>query len=489
MSFDPYPVYPYDPDPVVNAAWNAAGRWAIRMAELCQCVCPPPAIRVGYSQRINVGDGFSDWEAYVYDTVGTGVAFNTDISLGGEEVQVRARIEITGNGREGVVRYRQVTSHDEGSGFDLNTVYAVGVVQNILIPPTSDVLIVDYEFVACAVGETAIIVGAPARLSGSIGGFRQKAFLKKRGFHQYTSNSPAAVQVYRKETVSGASDPGCALPPPKGRVSRTYSGLQEYNPVAGSAINDWIDDPAGVYNSTLSSNLVDDKHASTPFEKPDQTVDFGVVTYPSPTVKEMIENFDCSGPVAKLLQLTLTNLYATSDLTGAVDAALDAQAALGYSFNLSESDVLPVSVHRQFLSVGEVRYERVRTTQISAGVALGDTGVFIGAGGDFLVTLTCEVVRQTLSPGGGPAAVSTMTFHAKLIGNTGIGPTGAGGRPAHGPDPALGEEVIPPLDNPWEATDFDDSQVYIRNLKIKPHSMISGPIFVEDTSVIDEGYD
>lgn len=462
------------------------GEWTKETEEKCECKCPAPTVRVGYSQRTRAipsegegaggDDDFSPWSDY--DFTNRIAAFNG--GPGSFETQVRVQIEIQGNKRKGVVRYRQITSSQIGD--PPQTQYLVGETSVITIPETEELIVIGYVFVPCTEGQSAVLVGAPARALGGLSAASQHSVCTKHGFTEYWGNSEAAVAIYRQEAVNSGGDPGC---PTSGRPLKTYSGIQHFKPTTASADNGWLADPGGEYETTLSADLVAAKYASTPFGQPNVTVDFGSQSYPSKTVKNEIENFDCGGVKSKTLSLLLTDFYKTSELVRAVTDALDTQQGLGFGFTVEEGS----TVHRDRLTPGETTYDKIRTTQLAAfvfGVVAGEPGsggpdsVFADQGNAIDITVSCDVTTRFFS---GSQSADRRVFKARIYALDAA--TGPDGRSANGDG-----IPIPPTLNPFESDGFANAEVVFTNIVIKPHALLSHlALFVEPTSVIDEGVD
>lgn len=453
----------------------SAGTWEMTIPP-CDCSCPSPSVRVGYSERVDVGSGFTDWSDYDYSNVLTQA--NTDPANGGTEIQVRVRFEVTNpNGLPGVIRWRQVDSFS-GGGIPPETVYNVGATQVWIIPTVAGISTQDYEFTRSAIGFSASLIGAPARANLTIIGQTQSASLSKKGFTRYLPDG-LTVHIYKGEAVTAGGDPGC---PANSRPPRVYSGAQSYTPGTASEATDWITDPAGIFTDTRSPNLIEDKAASTPFGQVNKTVEFGIVSYSGVTVKTMSEQYACGpNPQAKTLSLDLSAPYSTDDLTGAVDAALDTQEGLG-------ANVFAVNgtcVHRQFLASDETFYSRVRTTSIRA---IATPQECLATRGDAIdLHVSCIVLARSLTL---PATVSRTpkTFTARLYADGYL--TGPFGRGSHQPDPTTGETDVPPEVNPWEDPAFDGMEILLIAIKVKPHVlMVTEVPFAELTSVLAEGVD
>lgn len=469
----------YAPPALIVRDPTAGGAWTRTLDGSCVCACPAPTLALTFSTRTRVFDSgagasgpFGDWSAYGPGGIGTFVAINTDPDSGGAETQVRVRIVVAGNGRAGVVRYRQLFAEDSGSGPGAHTVITPGALQTLMVPGGGAT--VDFTFAPCAIGQSSILSGPPG--GGTVGGVellnlvRQSAYLRKHGWQDYTGD--ASVKIYREELVNAGGDPGCG----GGRPARTYSGHQVFEAVAADPSNNYTADPTGQYVSTLSDDLAEDRHASTRFDQPSTTVEFGTVTHPDPTSKLMVEEYACgAGTVSKSLELVLASEYPTADLQAAVAAALAAQVTHGVS--VAPQD--PRVVHREWLSPCEVHCERVHTHQVSGSAGPFDA-VLGGPGQTLTVTLSCEVVTRGLDPGAA-TATSTLNLSARVQASGAL-LVGPAGRTAVAPD-----LPIDPLEDLWSVP---QTEVLIRQVRIKPHKLLAVAMpYVEDPAVIGVGVD
>lgn len=451
------------------------GTWP-ETSDKCPCECPLAPVEVGYSERVDVGSGFGDWSDYDFTNIL--VASNSDPSMGGAETQVRVKIRITCNGVAAVVRFRQVNSFEDDFG---KTVFTVGTLQVIAVD-LSGVQEVLFDFVPCAIGESAVLVGAPGRANVSLQGKTQIASLKRVGFLAYVSEA-GIPKIYKQEEVVFGGDPGCI---PDSRPPRDYSGSQVFSTTAAEAPF-WIADPAGLYTSTLSDDLIEDNYASKPFGTVAEPDTFGAVTLRE-TEKDMIENFRCSGvALEKILNLGLSISYLSSEMVLAVDDALSTLEGLDGTIPVEVGD--QVAMHRYFLSPGETVYNRIHTTSIRAA-ALGIDGgeifsVFANPDGPVNVTVTCTFDVRPFD--GTDPAETTETFTARLYGINNL--ADFFGRPALTPEDA-GFPDVPPLVNPWGGLGTQQTEVIVKNVKAKPHSLICHKLlFSEPESVIAEGVD
>jgi len=468
-------------DPNIGGTFEA-------VADACANACPNSVlIRIGFSTRIRVFDGtgagpFSEWSDYTFGTSGEWLggaytAFNSDPAQGGAEQQVRVKIEIDNTkGGPCVLRYRQIFEENTDTTPSY-TVSTFGEVQTIEIPATEPTFTTDFYFLPCSVGQQSSMVGGPGGGGVDLGfGFeRQAAYLRKKGFRQYTKDSPAVV-IYRRESVISGGSLGCTptIPP------KIYNGTQSFDEVPPTPANQYVGDPAGEYNDNLSNDLRKDHYASTPYLEINKSLTFGEITFPGDTgnTRLMTEKFICRGdPKEKTLYTELVNVYETDTLKSAVEDALGLQLVNGVSGHVPKNTI----VHRQWLCKQEVHYERVRTTKYA-----GNTGPFNtvlgGPGQTVVLTTITEYTKRKLVTGDvvGGFSLSNNTLiqadDANII---------FGGRPSTEPD-----EPFPPLESPWENSENDDTEVVITSVKCKPNQLLCISIpTVEDPAVAALGYD
>jgi len=459
------------------------GQWQTEMAEKCVCLCPPPNLRFGFSIRTRVFDpgtghagDFSDWTEYSFGEINEwlGKFFpesNTDPDAGGSETQTRMRIEISRNGRAGLLRYRQIfgTEVNGPPGSPPQTIWEYGELQTIEIPDGStETVSYDFDYVPCNIGQVSIVVGAPGGGGLDVGFLaeRQAAFLRKKGFLRYKDQTE--IHVYRRETVVAGEFPGC---PATHIPARDYSGTQEFSGVDPVPANNYLADPAGSFSTTLSADLVEDDYASKPYLFPLVGEEFGQVTYPSVIEKNQTLRYRCAGhPAVKFLNLALSSEYTTDAMVSAVDNALELQ--LTNNFNVSLPD--PRLVHRQWQPADGVHYERVRTTKYAGGV-----GFFDSVLGDQIVNVLSTSYYVVRGLEGGDQAEHTLTTVTSIAQVT--------------PDPdggSTGEESAVMALSPWEGSQYDNTDVTISKVTCKPNQFlcIFTP-FVEDPAMLALGYD
>lgn len=452
------------------------GEWG-KVSNKCPCECPLPTVEVGYSERVDTGSGFGPWSDY--DFTNRAVASKS----GDDETQVRARIRITKNGLPAVVRFRQLNSHEDD---EPKTIFTLGVTQVISVPnDDSGILEFDYEFIPCADGEAAVLIGAPGRAVVYIAGKTQTASLHASGFLTYTSGFGNPV-IYRSEEVLFGGDPGCIM---DDRPSRDYFGSQVFSPIAAEAPF-WIADPGGLYVSTLSPDLVEDNYASKPFGSALYPDTFGVVEYRE-TEKDSIERYTCGTvKLEKILNLGLSDLYPIPELQTAVNEALTTQEGLEYTVEVGSTGSLlrQAAMHRYLLSPGNTYYDRIHTSSIRARSDPIDVDTFEGVLVDDTaaldITVTClSTVRHF---DGTDPEESTMTFSARLYGDRGL--AGVWCRPGATPDD-VGRPDVPPSVNPWGSLG-SDTEVIVKSVKAKPNNLICHALlFAEPESVLAEGVD
>lgn len=475
MSFPSQPFLEKDP---------AAGGTFANSVDACVCACPAPTLRFGFSSRTRVYNAdtghagpFSEWSDYTFGAIGEWLgsefpASNSNPDDGGSETQVRVQIEV-GSGRAAVIRYRQIFAEDIGTPAE--TLLSFGELQTLEIPAGFIGGTTDFSFVPCEIGQTSFMVGGPG--GGSLdAGFipeRQVAFLRKKGFRQYVGDSPDVV-IFRKENVLSGGSPGCEeldLDP------RVYSGSQEFEPVAPVPENGYLADPAGLYVNGLSPDLKEDHHATTPYLLPNESTNFGDVTYPTDNRKLMVETFQCGGSSEeKTLSLELLDEYTTEDMVAAVDIALNTQ--LDNETNISPADSR--IVHRQWLCPQNVHYERVRTTKFSCGVGGVDT-VLGGPNQIVVLTSTAHVFKRSLTSG----SVSESMLSTSTIVQADDTPIAITGRAPVPPD-----EPNSPLDSPWEDTVNDASEILITQVTCKPNQLLCNLVpIAEDPAILALGFD
>lgn len=473
------PLQYYDKDPNTDGAGNPSGVWDISTANCCGC--PNPPLSIGFSSRTRVGtDPFGDWTDYDFGAgeyvSGLYPESNTDPSNGGAETQTRARFIVNGNGVAGVVRFRQLFSEDVGSPTP-QTIITPGETQVINVPADNSTITTDFAYVPCSIGQTSVLVGGPGGgVGGSFSAIRQTASLTKKGFRQYVSDSPA-IKIYRQEVATG-SDPGCPLNLPVARAPKSYSGSQIFDAVAATPANNYLADPAGSYVNSLSSDLLAAHYATVPYLQSGESVEFGVISNPDNVTRKMQEIYQCRGPVAKILQLALVNEYPTAAMVTAVNDALASQIS-------NNAPLAPVDiriVHRQWLSPMEVHYDRVQTSEIVA--APGPFNQVLGGPGQIVIlNAVAHLAIRPLDPGS-PVAETTKAFAVKIQASD-DNLVATAGRPAVDPT-----DPITPTPFPWEAEEFNNTEVLITKVTVKPNSMLSvfQPV-IEDPSVIDIGVD
>lgn len=465
------------------------GSWT-QVVPKCPCTCPLPLLRFGFSTRIRVFDPdtgqpteFTPWSEYTYSEYGgpwIGAFFtaeNSDPSNGGSETQVRAQVEVQGNGVAALVRYRQIFGA-ESESTPPETVFSFGGLQSIDIADGFEgTASVDFVFVPCAVGQFSFMAGGPggASLDAGMGLQRQAVYLRKKGFRQYQNDSGAIV-IYRKEQVTDGGSPGCPLNVPP-LPPREYSGNQEFQPIEPTIDNQYTLDPAGLYTNSLSADLQEDKHATTPYLLPNNSTNFGKVTYPTDNRKLMVAPFRCgTASEEKTLALELVEEYPTEELVDAVDSSLHAQLTNDVFPTLPDQRI----VHRQWLCPEGVHYERVRTTQYSGSIGGFDT-VLGGRGQVVILSSISYVAKRSLLTGN--ISESTITTNFGLQANDDY--LVANGRVATGlPDP------IPPLPSPWEDPINDNTEILITKVTCKPNQLLCILVPVsEDPAIGALGFD